>query len=237
MCIYHRTNLYCISRFNSLWISWEQRGLSDVVQVAIELHDSLETEASTTMCRRTIFEGVNVVLDRGHWYAEVLGTFGQHFWVVNTLSATGDLLAPHEEVIRVGIVGVMWIQHSVKWSGSSWITVKHVEISVVFLFDEAAESLLSLSGKIFEWRLLNSLLVKHLDTILEMELDNWSLALEVLERILLFNDFNFLLVTLLDACEDMDEQVGQHVQHFEVVFLDRHLHIETCELAQVAICV
>ena len=205
MCIYHHLNLNCISRFNSLWISWEQRGLSDIVQVAIELHDSLETEASATMCRCTILEGVNVVLDRGHWYAEVFGTLGQHFWFVNTLSTTSDLLAPHEEVIRVGIIRVVWIQHSVKWSGSSWITVEHVEISVVFLFDETTKSLLSFSRKIFERRLLNSLLVKHLDTILEMELDYWGLALEVLERILLFNDISLLLVTLFDAFEDVDE--------------------------------
>lgn len=112
------------------------------MKVAIEFDDSLKTETSTTVSWSTIFKGIDVVLDGVNWDLPELGSLDKHFWIVDSLGTTCDFFTSHEEIVGVSIVRVSWVQHSVEWSNGSWVTVEHIEISVVFLLHKFTESFL-----------------------------------------------------------------------------------------------
>ena len=44
-------------------------------------------------------------------------------------------------------------------------------------------------------------------------------------------------MSLLDLLDHVDHELANEVKDFEVVILELHLHIETCEFAEMAICV
>jgi hypothetical protein len=103
------------------------------MEVAVELDDSLHAKTGTTMSWGTVLEGVNVVLDGVDWDFKMLGSLDEHLWDVDSLSSRSDLLTSHEEIVRVGVVGVSWVQHCIEWTGIGWVSIEHVEISLVFL--------------------------------------------------------------------------------------------------------
>ena len=59
----------------SLRVSGEERALSDVPDVTVELHNSLQTNSATTMGRSTVSEGINVVLQCVKRNSMNLGSF------------------------------------------------------------------------------------------------------------------------------------------------------------------
>ena len=196
---------------------------------------------SAAVGRRSILEGIDVVLDGLNRDLEVLGAFNEHGWVVDSLSAGGDLLTAHEEVVRVRVVRISRVQHCVERSGCSRIAVKHVEVGAELFLHDLAKSFLILSGEVLERLLLDAGLLQHLDTITEVELDRTailvSLADEVIEGVLCLDGRELLGVALLGVREDVDEHVAEQVQHLEVVLLDNHLHIKPSEFSQVTISV
>ena len=115
------------------------------MQAAEELDNTLEAEACSSVCRGTILEGFDVVFDGLNRNAEGLGSFSQHNWVVDSLSTTRDFFSAHEEVIRVCVVGVSWVNHSVERSCIDGISIQHVEVSVVLISNQSAKSFLCLS--------------------------------------------------------------------------------------------
>lgn len=55
--------------------------------------------------------------------------------VVDSLCAGQDLLAPHEEVVGAGEVGVVLTQHGVEGTRGDRVPVEHVEVGVVLVLD------------------------------------------------------------------------------------------------------
>lgn len=55
------------------------------MEVAVELHDTLEAKPGTSVSRCSILERVDVVFDCLDWDAVGGGTFSQQFGIVNTL--------------------------------------------------------------------------------------------------------------------------------------------------------
>jgi len=205
------------------------------VQVAVEFDDSFETESGATMGWSTVLESIDVVLNCVDWDIPEFGSFNQHFWVVDSLSSTGDFFTSHEEIVRVCVIWIVWVQHGVEWSDRRWITIEHVEISTVLLFDNCTKSSLSFGRKIVQCSLFITSFLKQLDTISEMELDNWSFTNERLKWVLGTDDFQLLCVSFFNTFEKIGEHVGQHIKYFEIMLLNGHFHIETCELAQMSV--
>ena len=114
------------------------------MQIAIEFDDSFEAESGSTVSWCTVLERVDVVLDGLDWDFKKLGARGEHIRVVNTLSTTSNLFAPHKEVVRVRVVGVVWVQHSVEWADCGWIPIKHIKVSVILFLDKFSKCLLRL---------------------------------------------------------------------------------------------
>ena len=103
------------------------------------------------MRRSSILKGINVLLDGLNWDLVGLSSFSQEFWFVDPLGTTGDLFTSHEEIIRVGVVGVNWINHGIEGSGICGVSVKHVEISIILFQDQSTKDFLILSCQILEW--------------------------------------------------------------------------------------
>lgn len=119
------------------------------MQVAVESDNSLKSESGTTMSVGSVFEGVNVVLNSGNWDSKEVGSFNKHFCVVNSLSSTCNFFTSHEEIVRVSVIRIFWVKHGVEWSHCCWIAIEHVEISLVFFFDDSSQSFFSFGAKIF----------------------------------------------------------------------------------------
>ena len=134
------------------WVSWEEGGLADVLQVAEEFHDSFETEASSSVVGGSIFERFDVALNRLWLDAFLYGLLCKQLWFVDSLCTGCDFLTSHEEIVRVCVVRVIRIRHGVECSSSSWEPVENIEVGVVFLFDDGSKRLLILCtqvGKVF----------------------------------------------------------------------------------------
>lgn len=119
------------------------------MEIAVEFNNAFKSKTSTSVCRSTILESVDVVLDCLNWDAHLGCTFSKEHGIVDTLSSRCNFLASHEEVIRVCVVAVMRIDHSVEWTGVFGVAVKHVEISIIFLPHNFSEGFFCFSGEIF----------------------------------------------------------------------------------------
>ena len=126
------------SWLQSLGVSWEHGCLANVVESAEELNDTFHAKTSASMSRCAILECVDVVLDGLDGDSHRLGSLSEHGRVVHSLGTGCDLLTAHEEVIGVGVAGVVGVKHRVERSGGDGVTVQHVEVSVVFSFHERA---------------------------------------------------------------------------------------------------
>ena len=94
------------------------------------------------MRRSSVLEGINILLDGVH--RDIVGccSLSQECRVMDSLSAGGNLLASHEEVVAVSVVGVIRVQHSVEWTSIGWISIEHVEVSIVLFTNNSAKLLL-----------------------------------------------------------------------------------------------
>ena len=97
----------------------------------------------------TVGHGVNVVLEENGVKSTFDDSLSKRCGVVVSLSTRSDFLTSHEEIIRQCIVRIVVAFHRVEGSCGYWVPVHHVEISVVFLFDEGSEFFLSDSVDIF----------------------------------------------------------------------------------------
>lgn len=79
---------------------------------------------------------------------------------MDTLCTTGDFLTSHEEIVGVGVVGVVGVEHGVEWTSIRGITVEHVKVSVVFVTDKSSKLLLVLSVQVLKWVLNVSMVSK-----------------------------------------------------------------------------
>lgn len=131
----------------------------------------------------------------------------------------------------------MRVQHGVEGASVCGVAVKHVEVSVEFLFDKSSQSILVLCFQVLKGVLNNAMLSKESNSFPEAHLESRGLAFEWLEVILFSDNIKFLRVPRLKALEDVDEQVAQHIENLEVMVLDHHFHIQSCEFAQVSISV
>ena len=154
---------------------------------------------------------------------------------MNSLSSRYNLLTSHEEIIRVSVVRVSRVEHGIEWSDSSWVTVKHVEISIILLSDKFSKSFFTFSAEVIKFTLLDSCCLKHLDSFFEVKLDNWLHTFEVLEWILCIDCGKLLLESGRKSLEDVAEHASKHIKNLEVMFFDDHFHIKTCEFTEMSI--
>ena len=120
---------------NSFRISGEQRSVSDVLQSTIQHHHSFKSNSSSSVRVGSISETFDVVLDSCRVDSLENSSFLEQLWFMNPLSSRKDLFSSHEEVKRAGIVGIVVAGHGIEWSGGLRVTMEHVEISIIFLFN------------------------------------------------------------------------------------------------------
>lgn len=83
----------------------------------------------------SVFEAVNIVLN-GFWVNSFLdGSLSKNDRVMNSLGPAEDFFSSHEEIVRAGEVRVIFTNSSIERSCLNWISVEHIEVSIVFLFD------------------------------------------------------------------------------------------------------
>ena len=184
-----------------------------------------------------ILERVNIVLECFNRDVEVLGSLVKHFRDVDSLGSRSNFLSSHEEVVRIGVSIISWVKHGVERSNCSWVPVEHVEISSVLFLDKLSQHFLVLSAQVIEVSLDISCLFKQLNSFLEVELNNWRFADEVLKWILLPDYIKLGLVLILDTVADKDKQLRERIENLEVMLFDDHLHIEASKLTKMSICV
>lgn len=155
------------------------------------------------MGRCAVLEGVNIFLNASNRDLVVSSALSKEVWVVDSLSSTGDLFTSHEEVIRVCIVGVLRVDHSIERSSIGRVAVEHIEVSVELLLHDFTKSLLVSSIQVLKRVLLESSFLKKLYTVLEVKAD--ILALELLKRILIIDNGKFLSIPGLKSIEDVNE--------------------------------
>lgn len=103
---------------------------------------------------------------------------------MNSLSATSDFLAPHEEIVAVGVVRVVGVEHCVEWSGVGWVPVEHVKISVVLFPYDFSQSVLVNSAQVLKGSLLVTVFLQEGHGFLEVKTHHGGLALEGLKVVL-----------------------------------------------------
>ena len=102
------------------------------------------------MGRGTILEGIDVLLNGVEGDLVYGGSLCKELGVVNTLSSRGDFLTTHEEVVRVCVIRIAGVNHSVEWTSIDRVPVEHVEIGLVLFADELTEDLLVLGIEILK---------------------------------------------------------------------------------------
>lgn len=148
---------------------------------------------------------------------------------MNTLCTTRNFLTSHEEVVGVGVVRVVGVEHRIEWTGICGIAVEHVEVSVIFFTDKSSKLLLVLSIQILKWVLNVSVVSKQLDSFLEVEADVF--ALELLIWILVSHYLELFRIACFQPIEDVHKHISKDIKYFEIVLVEHHFDIETCELA------
>jgi hypothetical protein len=95
----------------------------------------------------------------------------------------------------------MWINHCIEWSCRCWISIKHVEISIIFFSNYFTKSFFCFSRKVLKIRLINTCFMKKFHSFFEIKFYNWNFTLKIFERILLLNSFNFFFIASLNTLE------------------------------------
>ena len=99
-------------------VSRECTRTSDIPKAQPQENNSLEADSATCVRRSSIPEGVNVVLQSRSIGINAEGGYAlsKKVAVVYPLRARKDFFASHEEVVGVGVLGILRIRHSVEWS-------------------------------------------------------------------------------------------------------------------------
>ena len=82
--------------------------------------------------------------------------------------------------------------------------------------------------------LVNALFLQEATDLLEGELQDGTLPDEVLGGEGLLDDCQFLLVVLVDPGKDVVEHLAEEVHQFKVAVINGHFHVESGELAEMA---
>ena len=72
------------------------------MEVKVEHHNSLETDATSAVRLSSVTEGIDVGLDRGDIYLVHLSALSQQLGVMNPLRTRADFLSSQEQIVRVG---------------------------------------------------------------------------------------------------------------------------------------
>ena len=97
---------------------------------------------------RAVLERVEVRLDRGQVDFVLGGALNKHCVVVHALRPAENLLAAHEEVVRVCVARQRWIWHCVEGTHCERKLVERIKVGRVALADEPAEQLLLLRADV-----------------------------------------------------------------------------------------
>ena len=140
MCAYQHLWIYFYllgnwSRGDTSGVTGEQTGVTDVLQVTEQHHHSLHSDTSSSMGVGSEFKAVDIVSKGGRVKSLGFGSLLHQLWVVDSLGSWQDLLSSHEEIVGAGEIGVIFTEHGVEGSGWDGISVQHVEVGIVFLFD------------------------------------------------------------------------------------------------------
>lgn len=187
----------------------------------------------------TLAEGIEVILEALLVRLKTLSTHRllQLLDIVDTLGAGHDLLATHEEIVRVGEALVVGIGLGVEGTDGHGELVEDVEVGVVLLADDLAKLLLHRGGEV----VLEALLLGDVDAGFLQKGDSVHVVhaqgLAVLGELEvaglgvgLLDDGDLRCVALLELGEDEDEEVFGEVENLVVVAAEGLLEIETGEL-------
>ena len=223
----------------TLRVTREQRCQSHVRQSQEEHHDTVQSQATTGVRRAALAESIQVILKALLGRVQTLAAHRclQLLDVMDTLGSRHDLLATHEEVIRVGEAGVLRVGLGVEWPHGHGELVQHVEVGVVLVADDLAQLLLHRRGEI----VLEALLLGGVDTGLLQKRNTVHVVqaqrlavlgqLEVTSLgIRLLDGRDLSGIPLLQLAENEDQQVLGKLQHLVVVVLEGLLEIKTGEL-------
>jgi hypothetical protein len=209
------------------------------------------------MWRAAISEALDVVLgtgavgvDRGVVFAHLLS---QQLRLVDTLGARADLLATHEEIVRVRELRVMRRRHCVSRADVDRELVEDVEVGVVLLKDQAAEVLFLGCAALRQFHRRESrdcpnlpqvvvvvqllaCFAQHLDTLCERNSRHLARLrkLELIDVVDTANEVRLALEAYVQLLEDEQHEILKHTHNLVVVLLEFHLEIKTSELGQVA---
>jgi len=221
-------------RRDAVGVAREERHATNVTQVKVKEDDTLQTDSSTSVWWGTHAEGINVVLDCSGIDIMSLATLDQKVGVVDTLSSRQDLLTTHEEIVRVRVLGVLGVGHSVEGTDLERELVQHEEVSVVLGLDQLAELLLDLGRQVIIITHLHSVLTQQCNGILVLQAKSLWQELELFKGVLTVDNLEIGSVLGLQSSEDMHKQLVKDVQNLMVMLLESHLHIQPDELGHVA---
>mmetsp|Transcript_603 Transcript_603/g.1606 ORF Transcript_603/g.1606 Transcript_603/m.1606 type:complete len:371 (-) Transcript_603:733-1845(-) len=221
----------------TLGVSWEHGGLSDVIQAAEEHNNSLKTDSCTSVGIATAFESVQVALDLFGGDAVLDRPGCEQNGVVHPLRSADDFLAANEYIKGSGIVLVLRVGHGVKRPDAEGELVKDVKVGAILVLHQFAQRPLHLRAQIIQRRHIVPGVLEQPDALGEGDPQRLGEVLQRLHWVLLGDHGELLCEAALQPLEHVDEQMVEHVKHLLVRFVDRHLHIQAYELSQVAVSV
>ena len=192
----------------------------DARQVKIPRHHTVQPNTAAAVGGDTgLPENVDVLLDARAGGVDALGADAllELDGVVDALPAGTDLLPAHEQIVRVGDLGVGGVLLGVEGTGRLGELVEHVEVGAVLLADEGAKRLLLRRAHV----LVVADVAELLGTLLAEELLAFGkgqahLLVVIGEEELLrgvdgADEGDFLGAALLDVAEDVEKDAFEHV--------------------------
>lgn len=222
-------------REETLGVAREHGNATNVAQVEVEENDTLQSDSSASVWWGAHAEGIDVMLDRLGVDLVLLGALDQKLGIVDTLSSRKNLLTTHEEVVRVGVAGVLGVGHGVEGTDGERELVQHEKVGVVLLLDQLSELALSLGREVVKVTHFDTVLAQKGNSILVLEAESLGQVLELLEGVLAVDNLEIGSVLLLETLEDVDKELVKDIKNLVVVLLKGHLQIESHELGHVAV--
>mmetsp|Transcript_74641 Transcript_74641/g.140725 ORF Transcript_74641/g.140725 Transcript_74641/m.140725 type:complete len:266 (+) Transcript_74641:291-1088(+) len=214
------------------------------------------------MRKGTVFECINVPLDRREVHPDLSGLLPQHLGIVYPLCTRSDLLTSQEEIIRIRNRWVVWIWHGVEWPDSLGEFVDDVEVLAKFLMYNLSKQLFILGANIIQWIMREDRLQMFLDetlcvcvrgrgnpsfenrraflfhegdSVFKCQAQARVLPLQILEGILTSDSLDLRLKVLVQARKYVVEHAVQNIQDLAIVLHEGHLHVKACELSHVPV--
>ena len=180
-------------------------------------------------------ETVNIVLQSQDRDPTLLGPGRQQLNIVKPLRTGGNLLAAHEDVVGAGPLRVVLAEHGIEGPGLDWVPVQDEEVRLVLVEDELAEPLFGRGAEVSIGLLLEAVFVEHCDALLIGEPEGLLGKEKGLVGVLGLNGAQELGEALVEALEDVEEEIADDLKHFEVMLLNRHLDIKPHKLRHVLV--